>query len=1179
MAIAIAVLLTTGCQEEVIDRNEPADTGQLKFAPSLGEAQTATRAGESDNVVLQAASAAGGNTSHIKIETYTGTPGSSLEKYFSDELGYSTTPGNWDVNSGTTRFLPAGGMHLYSYFATNTAKKGDLTNITYTAPTGNAYPKLNFTVEDDAFNQVDLIAAKVEGITSPEIVIPFRHILSQINFGVKGIDGHQIIVSNIRITNVENKGSFDYKTWGWTPDADAKMVNYSYHFPNRKKEDPDSGLGKDYQTQGTPDDSKNTYLFGDGGKFGPGSDTTFLYAQADVSNYATKEKTTTPLHNSVMLLPQAITKNADATVTFDYEIKSNGQIASSATDHSIPLKEYYDWEPNYRYVYLFNFDNPSEKVTLDVIVEKWQTYNGGDGIVGTDELNAATLFQKYIRPLQPGESYSVPLGELTADFNCDWSKYALDSSFLQTEKFTISFGKLPFAKGKSVIIQPPFGFRASTNRLQGEGEVTFTAIHTYFTTSAQINGAISAGGNLEFSVSDAVKLESIHFVGSATGENSLTLYYPTPYKGKLPSRWQLPDTKTAVCYPKDYVLTKPYSYTIYTVQGLKAVFDWMNGGQDPGANTNTGTLAERMQTNITLAKNAKYDLANIYKSSGDASKPQYIPIGNAEATPYTGTFNGNGATVENLSIDINSTAPRPGLIGYLGSGGTVQFVNMTNVSILNGAYGVGGVAGANRGIIRGCSVSGKMHADGYSGGIAGENYAPIFLCASTAQTTSNQSGWNGGIAGYNGSTIQGCYSTGTGLSIFGIGSDAYVTRCFYVAPSDIGIYKENVITRVPSTAALNGKIPQLNAAGVATGAHFVSGYLDETPPSIAAGDPAGRTGGGVLKGTFIQNWFALYWDEKKWDEEMALLATLGMEYLVIDQVVECYVPDPPASAKYMAWYPVTDNLIENKLTTIEKYFALEKCMTACRAHGIKLFIGTFFDKRYWDGSNAVDNPTEWKNCITTSNNIMKELTSFYFNETNSTKANYTDVLAGWYFPYEVNDFDFKTSNAQNLLKDGIRSAIACRDGLTTTANKPYLFSPFMNGLGEGAIDGTMNATEYATLWTNIIKETGFRPGDILSPQDCIGTQKLTIADLDTWMPALKNATTQKGVEFWVNVELFDTYKTNPPTIDRIKQQIKASKDAAAPAAFISFSYPIHWSIYSKQQEGDHNAYKAYYDAQ
>lgn len=371
LVLIISLIVGACAKNDLLDRNNSSDSA-LCFNITLRASETVPHAAESDNEVLKIASSTGVKPPHIMIETYTGIPGSSLNRYFSDELGYFSSGNYWDVNSGITRFLPSGGMNLYSYFATDFADKGELFDVIYTHPTSaTTYPTLTFTATaSDALHQVDLIAAKVENISHPDILIPFRHILCQINFGVKGINGHNIIVKNIRLNNIIGKGVFDYNSWSWTPE-NSVIRNYPYYFPDRNERELGSGTGQNYTTQGTATDSENTYIFGDGGKFGPGSDNTLLYAQIDpIKNgmYATRTNISGPLHNSLMLIPQEITKNPNATVTFDYEIKSEGLTIHSGTNCVVRLDQYYDWKPNLRYVYIFDFDDLSKRSKVKVLV-------------------------------------------------------------------------------------------------------------------------------------------------------------------------------------------------------------------------------------------------------------------------------------------------------------------------------------------------------------------------------------------------------------------------------------------------------------------------------------------------------------------------------------------------------------------------------------------------------------------------------------------------------------------------------------------------------------------------------------------------------------------------------------------------------------------------------------------
>lgn len=170
--------------------------------------------------------------------------------------------------------------------------------------------------------------------------------------------------------------------------------------------------------------------------------------------------------------------------------------------------------------------------------------------------------------------------------------------------------------------------------------------------------------------------------------------------------------------------TKGDPYQISTADELRWFAGLVNGTLTDGTAQNTAACAV-LTTNINL--------------SGVA----WTPIGNYSANIsniYTGTFDGAGHTISNLTVD-NSSAYYQGFVGYLGSGGVIQ--NLT--------------LGEN------CSVS----CDGdYVGGICGYNYGgTITGCTNhgTVNNTGTGDKYTGGICAYNrsGSTVTGCTNTGT----------------------------------------------------------------------------------------------------------------------------------------------------------------------------------------------------------------------------------------------------------------------------------------------------------------------------------------------------------------------------------------------------------------------------------
>ena len=135
---------------------------------------------------------------------------------------------------------------------------------------------------------------------------------------------------------------------------------------------------------------------------------------------------------------------------------------------------------------------------------------------------------------------------------------------------------------------------------------------------------------------------------------------------------------------------------------------------------------------------------------------EWTPIG-TESQPYTGTFDGNNYTITGLTV--NQTRNYVGLIGCIGSDGTVKNVKLENVNITGDGYFVGGVAGTNYGTIENCSVDGTLtNYVQYLGGVVGNNYGSIIGCSSSGTITGT--GPNvGGIGGQSvGGTIMACYS-------------------------------------------------------------------------------------------------------------------------------------------------------------------------------------------------------------------------------------------------------------------------------------------------------------------------------------------------------------------------------------------------------------------------------------
>ena len=138
------------------------------------------------------------------------------------------------------------------------------------------------------------------------------------------------------------------------------------------------------------------------------------------------------------------------------------------------------------------------------------------------------------------------------------------------------------------------------------------------------------------------------------------------------------------------------------------------------------------------------------------SKYNYYGMGWKALNAFSGTFDGNGKTINGLTINWTSTGGALGL--FETNRGTISNLNLTNVIIncSEKVSSIGAIAGYNYGRINNCHVlSGSMNVKAdYVGGIIGESHSRsdtevgINLCSNHMIITASDSEAIGGIVGY-----------------------------------------------------------------------------------------------------------------------------------------------------------------------------------------------------------------------------------------------------------------------------------------------------------------------------------------------------------------------------------------------------------------------------------------------
>ena len=167
---------------------------------------------------------------------------------------------------------------------------------------------------------------------------------------------------------------------------------------------------------------------------------------------------------------------------------------------------------------------------------------------------------------------------------------------------------------------------------------------------------------------------------------------------------------------------------------------------------------------ISSNLSGNYALANNIDLSGISN---FSPIG--ESTAFTGTFNGLGHTISNLTE--NNSDDYAGLFGQVGGGGVVENVGLVGGSITDtsGSY-VGGLVGFNYGgSITDAYATGSVSSSGGGilendvGGLVGYDQGSITDAYATGSVSVSGTGGPvlvGGLVGYDQGSISDAYATG-----------------------------------------------------------------------------------------------------------------------------------------------------------------------------------------------------------------------------------------------------------------------------------------------------------------------------------------------------------------------------------------------------------------------------------
>ncbi|NLW84214.1 MAG: SUMF1/EgtB/PvdO family nonheme iron enzyme [Phycisphaerae bacterium] len=153
------------------------------------------------------------------------------------------------------------------------------------------------------------------------------------------------------------------------------------------------------------------------------------------------------------------------------------------------------------------------------------------------------------------------------------------------------------------------------------------------------------------------------------------------------------------------------------------------------------------------------DYSNTFRLTKDLDFNGQVltPVAPDMQAKFSGYFNGQHKFIRNIVI-AQSTQDYAGLFGWIGAAGSVQRLNIRDISVSGRQY-VGGLAAYNQGQIYECSITGSVQGTHfYVGGLVGWQENLVYKCFAQVDVTGDSGYYVGGLVGgnSNGTILQSC---------------------------------------------------------------------------------------------------------------------------------------------------------------------------------------------------------------------------------------------------------------------------------------------------------------------------------------------------------------------------------------------------------------------------------------
>ncbi|WP_343256416.1 GLUG motif-containing protein [Ligaoa zhengdingensis] len=255
-----------------------------------------------------------------------------------------------------------------------------------------------------------------------------------------------------------------------------------------------------------------------------------------------------------------------------------------------------------------------------------------------------------------------------------------------------------------------------------------------------------------------------------------------------------------------------------------------------------------MDGKITSAQQVmqiRNDLSGNYTLEADIDLSEvenWVPIGTKEA-PFTGSFNGNGHVIANLTSE-RPDALDVGLFGVIGAGASVSNLTVRGAEVSGRIY-TGILAGRNEGVVTDCTVSGDVTTYAAGGALIGQNTGKISDSHAIGTVASVGGDSVGGLVGVNSGNVGTIDLNNKGI-IDGCSAQVVVTGFTNVG----GLVGQNDCATVSNSMA-SGTVEGVSYVGGFAG-HIGRNYgNNSTSPMnqcFATGDVTGRVDIGGFAG-------------------------------------------------------------------------------------------------------------------------------------------------------------------------------------------------------------------------------------------------------------------------------------------------------------------------------------------